>query len=357
MCIEQGIRDFTAHSYLSELSPLPMNGDNSMKAQSNITATSNKLIAIATSLAFLLMAPPADAAGRTVKSIANTILSGKGLPKTSLGIDGDFYIDTRSLLIYGPKRKGRWPSPTNLQGPTGPAGPSGSAGKNGSDGRTITSASTVAGPVGAQGAPGPVGPVGPVGPQGLIGPQGPAGSPGTQGAPGVAGAPGPAGSPGTSGGVGPAGPTGMTGATGAVGATGPAGLSEVTVVDIPEWILSSAAPFSYANSLPFGSLTSGNSYFFDIHLSGISASNNLVLGVEILTSANEMKYSFSRNDFRFSTATSVNSGYGLHIFGTVKAGSGNSSFIARIFDGLGDSGAAPLTLKGTAYITLVGSIK
>ena len=71
---------------------------------------------------------PANAAGRTATSIPNTILNGKGAPSNSDGINGDFYIDTRSLLIFGPKANGKWPAPQNLQGPTGPSGPEG---KNG----------------------------------------------------------------------------------------------------------------------------------------------------------------------------------------------------------------------------------
>ena len=88
------------------------------------------------------------AAGRTSSSIPNTILNGKGLPLSTLGIDGDFYIDTRSLLIYGPKKSKKWPLPQSLQGPVGV---SGTDGKNGSEGKTISTASTVAGPSGAQG--------------------------------------------------------------------------------------------------------------------------------------------------------------------------------------------------------------
>ena len=80
------------------------------------------LTAIFLAIALFIPATVADAAGRSAKTASNTILNGKGAPKISLGIDGDFYIDTRSLLIYGPKTKGRWPVPTNLQGPTGPAG-------------------------------------------------------------------------------------------------------------------------------------------------------------------------------------------------------------------------------------------
>ena len=87
-------------------------------------------------------------AGRTSNTISNTILNGKGAPLSTLGINGDFYIDTRSLLIYGPKKSNKWPLPQNLQGPIGAAG---TDGKNGGEGKTISNASTVAGPVGSQG--------------------------------------------------------------------------------------------------------------------------------------------------------------------------------------------------------------
>jgi hypothetical protein len=141
--------------------------------------------------------------------------------------------------------------------------------------------------------------------------------PGEKGDPGIAGAngtPGPAGSPGANGSQGP------QGATGATGPQGPAGPSEVTVVDIPAWILSSATPFSYTNSVEVGNLIAGNNYVFAIHVSGISTVTNLVLGLDVISPGSIVKYSYS-------------------------------------IDGLGDSGAAPLTLTGKAYITLVGSIR
>ena len=292
-------------------------------------------------LALVLLAPTSSAhsAGRTAKNVTNTILNGKGAPKISIGIDGDFYIDTRSMLMYGPKKKGRWPAPSNLQGPTGPSGAPGTPGKSGSDGKTISSASTISGP---QGPAGPTGPQGLIGLPGASGPAGPAGPAGKDGAPGSSG---PAGSPG---GSGPA---------GATGPQGPAGPSEVTVVDIPEWTLSSAAPFSYGNSIPFGNLTPGKAYKFDIYLSGYSNFNSLVLGFELFANGNILKYSYARNDFRYSTASIVSSNYTFHIFGTVTVGEVTSAMTARIYDGLGDTGIGPLTLKGTAYITLVGSIK
>jgi len=200
------------------------------------------------------------AAGRTAASIPNTILSGVTSPSNAIGIDGDFYIDTKNLNIYGPKMKNKWPAAVSLKGSNGS---NGSDGKSGSDGKTVTNASTMAGPSGSQGSqglpglPGEIGSkgdqglrgeVGATGEQGIAGPtgaqgsigltgaigiQGPAGF-GSQGAPGATGATGaqgpsgatgsqgPAGS-GATGAQGPAGPTGTNGANGNVGATGSTG--------------------------------------------------------------------------------------------------------------------------------------
>jgi len=49
------------------------------------------------------------------------IYSGSGTPPSSLGIVGDYYIDSTSLLLYGPKKSTGWPMPINLQGPPGNA--------------------------------------------------------------------------------------------------------------------------------------------------------------------------------------------------------------------------------------------
>ena len=75
---------------------------------------------------------PLSAAGRTNKSLANTILSGKSAPTTKLGINGDFYINTSTFQIYGPKVNNRWPAPTSLIGPTGSSGSDGKQGDKGS---------------------------------------------------------------------------------------------------------------------------------------------------------------------------------------------------------------------------------
>jgi hypothetical protein len=51
-----------------------------------------------------------------------TILNGSGAPDSGLGVDGDFYIDTTADAIYGPKTAGAWGSPTSLIGPAGADG-------------------------------------------------------------------------------------------------------------------------------------------------------------------------------------------------------------------------------------------
>lgn len=91
----------------------------------------------------------AYAAGRATPLPTNTVLSGKGVPSAAIGIDGDFYIDTKSLNMYGPKVKNKWPIPISLKGPAGPIGPSGVDGKAGVSGSSSSS-------VGATGPAGPV---------------------------------------------------------------------------------------------------------------------------------------------------------------------------------------------------------
>lgn len=168
------------------------------------------------------------AAGRTAASIPNTILSGVGAPSKAIGIDGDFYIDTKNLNIYGPKMKKKWPKAVSLKGSDGSDGTdgkSGSDGKSGNDGKTITNASTVAGPSGVQGFPGLPGTQGDIGPKGEQGLRGEAGATGTQGIVGPIGVQGPIGLTGVTGSQGPAGSgsQGAPGATGATGAQGPGG--------------------------------------------------------------------------------------------------------------------------------------
>jgi hypothetical protein len=62
----------------------------------------------------LLIPTNSTAAGRA-NEVVNTIRSGNGVPAATLGNDGDFYIDLKSMNIYGPKKNNRWPLPTSLR--------------------------------------------------------------------------------------------------------------------------------------------------------------------------------------------------------------------------------------------------
>ncbi|MEI6120000.1 MAG: hypothetical protein WCQ06_02720 [Actinomycetes bacterium] len=160
-------------------------------------------------------------AGRAT-DIANTILSGKGAPSASLGLLGDFYIDTSSMNFYGPKTSTKWPTPISLKGPAGPIGPSGIDGKTSASQSGLKGDTGLTGAKGLPGDTGPVGPAGPAGPQGSSGPAG-AGSQGATGATGLTGTQGPQGPQGATGATGAQGPQGATGSTGLKGDTGTTG--------------------------------------------------------------------------------------------------------------------------------------
>lgn len=44
-----------------------------------------------------------------------SLLNGVGEPTSSIGIDGDFYLDTTSYELYGPKTNGTWGIGTRLR--------------------------------------------------------------------------------------------------------------------------------------------------------------------------------------------------------------------------------------------------
>jgi hypothetical protein len=70
-----------------------------------------------------------------------TVLNGTGVPSDALGVNGDFYINTAAWTIYGPKASDVWGAFTSL---VGPAGANGTNGANGADGDDGASAYAVA---------------------------------------------------------------------------------------------------------------------------------------------------------------------------------------------------------------------
>lgn len=203
-------------------------------------------------VAFVLVMTPAaiaapklsnNAAGRTGSTVVNTILSGVGIPSKNVGINGDFYIDTKNANLYGPKTNGVWKLTTSLRAvPTKitPATP----GATGTTGATGTAGA--AGVIGPRGLPGATGERGATGPSGATGASGPSGLPGA------------------------AGTNGLPGAAGATGATGPAGSSGT--------VLASQASITFADQLAgtsgsttssaaFGSFEAGKSYVVRVLIS------------------------------------------------------------------------------------------
>ena len=211
-------------------------------------------------------------AGRSITSVPNTILSGLSAPTSFIGINGDFYIDMKNAAIYGPKLKGKWPTPTSLRGPQG---------LNGTNGRKITNASSVTGissGTGAKGAKGATGETGAKGiagingingSNGLIGATGNTGATGASGSNGLIGATGNTGATGAAGSNGLIGATGNTGATGAAGSNGSAGSQGATGAVGPSNANSGAISFSgnlsgsvgsSKASQSFGTFSAGSSY-------------------------------------------------------------------------------------------------
>jgi hypothetical protein len=87
---------------------------------------------------------PAGATG-SPGTAGKTVLSGSGAPSGGTGSNGDFYVDTTSWVIYGPKASGSWPSGVSLVGPTGSPGSAGAAGAAGTDGKTLLNGTTAPG--------------------------------------------------------------------------------------------------------------------------------------------------------------------------------------------------------------------
>lgn len=150
----------------------------------------------------LVIPPGAAGADGADGADGRTILSGTGAPSSELGENGDYYIDPTTWLIYGPKAFDAWHAGVSLVGPqgvignTGPTGPAGRTLLNGTGAPGLGTGGTgdfyidtttwdLYGPKTdtpswslATSIIGPQGPTGPTGPTGATGPTGPSG-PGT----------------------------------------------------------------------------------------------------------------------------------------------------------------------------------
>jgi len=325
----------------------------------------------------------AHMAGRPIATLANTIHNGKTAPTNAIGNDGDFYIDTVALDFYGPKFQGRWPAPVSLRGP---AGSNGTDGKNGTSEKGtsqigLTGPQGLIGPTGKQGIPGPAGSQGPIGltgpagengsigltgPTGLPGSTGPAGPTGGTGISGPQGSQGSQGPAGPAGPTGPQGPTGIQGSQGLVGPTGPTGPSQVQVVNITPWVLSTSTAGTSNSSVGFGALLPSKSYQFMISVNGRLASiqaPSYVIRVGLsLTSSDPsavINYGVSSSFGYSNDGDAVSySKESFIVIGTIMTSSSNPSSTLSLTatDSGPTTGADAMTLSGSAFIQSVGAL-
>ena len=301
-------------------------------AISNLNARVIKILLI--SLITILISPTSvQAAGRAGNTVTNTILSGAGVPSAKLGLNGDFYVDTKSMNFYGPKRNNLWPIPISLKGTTGPVGPSGVDGKNGS------SANATAGSAGATGSAGSQGPAGATGLAGSTGPAGTTGVAGPTGATGLAGA------------------TGATGATGSAGATGASGASAIQFTNITQWTMESGTIGGGAESTGFGTLIAGKKYFFSItvygKLSSLVSQFRTLAELKCSDNSASLNYEYGYGFGLSSDGVDDYNRISFVITGTVSVTS-NSNFTVLVRDSAGSGHL--VILNGRSFIQEIGAI-
>ncbi len=331
-------------------------------------------ITLALSVAMLPSAIAADkttskAAGPTPTTVVNTILSGAGAPAKTLGINGDFYIDTKNLNLYGPKTKGVWKVTTSLRahevpvvsnivgetgamGQTGPKGDKGATGATGPQGiQGLTGAVGAKGDIGATGAVGAKGETGATGPQGIQGVKGDTGATGATGATGPAGATGPQGSTGAQG------LTGATGATGPAGPQGDAGISYAKFATVPGASLAITTAGNSTSHTFFTADNSGN-YTFEIIVAGIAnMSDSFKLNAEIVVGNSAITNQFAIASDAYSYANGASGRqYGFTVIGAASNVSAGTIFALRITNQVAVSGGTSITFMGRALVNKVGSI-
>ena len=346
-----------------------------MKGNRSLLATT-----LAISLAILPSAIAVDktsskAAGPSPTTVVNTILSGSGAPAKTLGINGDFYIDTKNLNLYGPKTKGVWKIATSLKvkdvpvvanviGESGAIGQTGAKGATGDKGATgATGAQGIqglTGPIGITGLAGASGASGSAGTPGVTGAKGDAGAQGSQGASGASGATGSAGTPGVAGAKGDAGAQGIQGVkgeTGTTGAQGDSGASVVKFATVPAGTLTITTAGNSISQTFFTAETAGN-YTFEVIVVGIANfSETFKLNAEIVigNSAIVNQFAIAADANSYANRT-LGRQYGFTVIGAAADISAGAIFAIRITNQVALSGGTPINFTGRALVYKVGSI-
>jgi hypothetical protein len=354
-------------------------------------------ISIAVTLALIPSATAAPkttlkAAGPVVTKVVNTILNGVGVPSKKVGINGDFYIDTKALVLYGPKVNGAWKNSTSLKqadvksvttvigeagaigdkgatgntGATGPTGLTGSAGIKGLDGaKGSTGLTGSAGSTGLIGATGLTGAAGSIGATGAAGAKGDPGTTGAAGVKGDAGTAGAAGAAGVAGGQGVKGDTGADGVAGAAGgqgvkgdtgASGAAGISVSKFASLPNIALATATSGNSTSEIFFTADSDGDYTFEILVAGGVQAAVEYKLNAEIVvgTTAIVSQFAVASDAITYANRLAGRQ-YGFHIIGAAAGVTAGTIFAVRISIQIG-AGASTVYFTGRALINKVGSI-
>ena len=337
-------------------------------------------ITLALSLAILPSALAVEktstkAAGPSSTKVVNTILSGAGLPSKTLGINGDFYIDTKNLNLYGPKTKGVWKLTTSLKpkepaiasvvtGDTGPSGSKGDTGEQGGKGeKGLTGDKGAIGDKGAtgarglQGIQGVAGWIGATGSTGTPGVAGAKGDTGTQGIQGIQGAKGDTGTQGIQGVKGETGSQGTQGVKGDTGLPGDAGISVAKFAIVPFATLAITTAGNSTSQAFFTASSSGN-YTFEVIVSGIARESDvLMLNAQIVVENSPITNQFAIASDAVSNANgSPGRQFGFTVIGAAAGVSAGEIFSLRITNRVEVSGGASINFIGRALVNKVGSI-
>jgi len=312
------------------------------------------------------------AAGRVVTTVVNTILSGPTTPTKAVGIDGDFYIDTKNANLYGPKTKGVWKIATSLKqadtktvttvigeqggmGATGPQGEKGDKGVTGNTGAAGSNGST--GATGLTGAKGNDGATGVSGVAGSIGVTGAVGSTGAKGDTGLTGAKGDAGTSGAKGDTGLTGAKGDAGTAGAKGDAGADGISNTKFI-IFNNISINTGTSGISGTSTFLTTTDAGNYEFQILISGeVGQTNDLNFAAEIFTQAGLIA-----NQFSVSSAAPIiffgspGRRFSLVVTGVAANVEIGTVFGVRVTLATATTPAYVVSFSGRALINKVGSI-
>jgi hypothetical protein len=312
------------------------------------------------------------AAGRVTTTVVNTILNGVGVPAKTVGINGDFYIDTKNLVLYGPKVNGSWKNSTSLKqseiksvattvGEVGAVGDKGAQGIQGIQGNTGLDGS--AGAAGVQGIQGDTGTSGTNGAQGIQGDTGATGVQGIQGAAGLDGATGLQGIQGVQGDAGSPGVQGIQGikgdqgTIGTQGVQGDAGISISYFLDLGTWILGTNRILGTSDSNVFANLGAG-SYTFEIMVDGTfspSTSVEIAIGMQLIASAGTLDYWVFASDALAYINYDGSRHYQFMIIGKIVC-TGTANLKLRAVDQMGATADNLLNFSGRALINKVGSI-